>query len=582
MKKIIAFLLAAMLLITAFAGCSGEKKAEDDSPSPVALKVGEMEFTVEDMNYMYMTTFNDVYNTFYSYYGSYISAILDITKPLEEQMIEEDLSWHQYIVDITKDTTVTIASIYQIGKEEGFVLPELYQNDIDTLDEQLEEIAAEAGMTRDEYIYYSYGEDISVEAIKKMTEIQIFCNAYVQDYRATVEVSDEDIAAYYKANKNEVDTVDFHFYTSYYGAAEGEEPAITKEEAEIQANSLSETKSFEEFVALAKEFTTDEKQKLDFDEGEPTLFAGADYSSTGIEEVSEWLFDENRKTGDTMVYHDEEYTGYIAIMFKERVAPDYDYINIRHILIAPEAAEDGSVSDEAWANAEAKANEIYDGYLAGEQTEEAFAELAKEHSADGNAAQGGIYENVRKGQMVPTFNDWCFDEARAVGDTGIVKTPYGYHLMYFSGFGENNLTATIRPIIVEEKFNAFVVECENAYSSETTAEMENVGGMLDDIINSANEATGTADSKTEKETKSYTGIIIGVLVAIILVCIVIIIKNGGTKKSEPIEESEELSETEEPILEATDEDLTEEELLAEEAFEETVSEEETEEEATEE
>jgi hypothetical protein len=52
-----------------------------------------------------------------------------------------------------------------------------------------------------------------------------------------------------------------------------------------------------------------------------------------------------------------------------------------------------------------------------------------------------------------------------------------------------------------------------------------------------------------------------------------IIKNAGKKKTEPEAETEELSETEEPVLEATDEDLTEEELLAEEAFEENPSEE---------
>ena len=582
MKKFVAFLLAAMLLVTMFAGCSGEQKTEEDAPSPVAFKVGEMEFTVEDMNYMYMTSFNDVYNTFYNYYGEYLNYILDVSKPLEEQMLEEDRSWHQYIIEITIDSTKALAGVYQTAMKNGFVLPEEHQKDIDTFDEQLESIASEVGMTKEEYLFYSYGEDVSIEAVKKMTEIQIVSNAYMEAYREDIEVSEEDVEAYYSSNKKDIDTVDFQFYTSYYGAAEGEEPALTKEEAEAQANKLVAVESKEEFISLAKEFTTDEKQKLAFEEGEPTLFSGASYTSTGIEEVSEWLFDENRKAGDTMVYHDEEFTGYIAMMFERRVDPDYDYVNVRHALIAPEKAEDGSISDEAWANAEAKANEIYDGYLAGETTEEAFAELAKEHSADGNAAQGGIYENVKKGQMVPTFNDWCFDEARQPGDSGIVKTPYGYHLMYFVGFGDNNLTATIRPIIVNEKFNAFVAECEVNYSAEATDEMENVGGMLDDIINSANEAAGTntaTDSESEKEVKSYSEIIIGVLVAIILVCIVIIIKNGGKKKAKPSEETEE---AEESVLEATDEDLTEEELLAEEAFEENSSEEETAEEATEE
>ena len=35
--------------------------------------------------------------------------------------------------------------------------------------------------------------------------------------------------------------------------------------------------------------------------------------------------------------------------------------------------------------------------------------------------------------MVEPFENWCFDEVRVVGDYGLVKTQYGYHIMYFSG-----------------------------------------------------------------------------------------------------------------------------------------------------
>ena len=31
------------------------------------------------------------------------------------------------------------------------------------------------------------------------------------------------------------------------------------------------------------------------------------------------------------------------------------------------------------------------------------------------------------------FLDWCFADGRQPGDYGIVKTDYGYHVMYFVG-----------------------------------------------------------------------------------------------------------------------------------------------------
>jgi len=33
--------------------------------------------------------------------------------------------------------------------------------------------------------------------------------------------------------------------------------------------------------------------------------------------------------------------------------------------------------------------------------------------------------------MVPEFNDWCFDENRKYGDYDLVRTSYGYHVMFF-------------------------------------------------------------------------------------------------------------------------------------------------------
>ncbi len=73
----------------------------------------------------------------------------------------------------------------------------------------------------------------------------------------------------------------------------------------------------------------------------------------------------------------------------------------------------------------------------GRHTEDSFAELANELSADtGSNTKGGLYTEVYKGQMVTEFNDWCFDESRQPGDTGIVYNEgsyTGYHVIYFVG-----------------------------------------------------------------------------------------------------------------------------------------------------
>ena len=142
---------------------------------------------------------------------------------------------------------------------------------------------------------------------------------------------------------------------------------------------------------------------------------------TPTEEELEAFFDE----------HAEDYAA-------SGITKDTKTVDVRHVLIMPEGATSANIrtetfSDEAWAWAEAKAQELLDGWKAGEATEDTFAQLANENSADSDGTDGGLYTGVTQGQMVETFDAWCFDEARAYGDVDIVKTEYGYHIMFFVG-----------------------------------------------------------------------------------------------------------------------------------------------------
>ena len=134
-------------------------------------------------------------------------------------------------------------------------------------------------------------------------------------------------------------------------------------------------------------------------------------------------------------YYEEHAEGYTA----SGITKETKSVDVRHILIYPEGADSSTIfsqefSEEAWAAGESSAQAILEQFLAGEQTEDAFAALANENSQDpGSNQNGGLYEGVTEGQMVTAFNDWCFDTARQPGDTGVVKTEYGYHVMYFVG-----------------------------------------------------------------------------------------------------------------------------------------------------
>ncbi len=157
---------------------------------------------------------------------------------------------------------------------------------------------------------------------------------------------------------------------------------------------------------------------------------------------------------------------------------DKNVVNVRHILVQPESttAEDGStsISEEAWAAAESRAQSLYEEWKKGEATEETFAQLATDNTQDpGSQSSGGLYNDVYPGQMVTEFNDWCFADERQVGDHGVVKTSYGYHIMFFSGEGDFVYwKAAVADMMVGEQMNEFIANVRGG--QELTADQSKV------------------------------------------------------------------------------------------------------------
>lgn len=150
-------------------------------------------------------------------------------------------------------------------------------------------------------------------------------------------------------------------------------------------------------------------------------------------------------------------------------------IDVRHILLQPEeeaAGTDDSGSkvytEEQMKEARAAAQDVLDQWLAGEKTEDNFGELAKAYSADGSSSAGGLYKGVTPGQMVPTFNDWCFDPARQPGDYGLVETQFGVHVMYFVKASETEYWySTAEQELLSQRQSDWVASVADAHPVET-------------------------------------------------------------------------------------------------------------------
>lgn len=179
---------------------------------------------------------------------------------------------------------------------------------------------------------------------------------------------------------------------------------------------------------------------------------------------------------------------------------DLPDVNVRHILIEPEADEDGNISDDAWTAAEEKAQEILAEWQAGDADEESFGELANTYSTDGGSnTNGGLYEDVYPGQMVTEFNDWCFDASRKSGDTGIVKTSFGYHVMYFVSFTDTYYYKTVAEQELRySEYSDYINELVSQYTSSLTSDAGIVEpSAVKEIQQSAAEQAAQAEQEAQ-------------------------------------------------------------------------------------
>lgn len=167
------------------------------------------------------------------------------------------------------------------------------------------------------------------------------------------------------------------------------------------------------------------------------------------DEVSEWIFGGEAGQYVTKIFKDydkktDKYTLEVVMINNPMYRDDYVTKDMMHILLG--VGNYGPYKKDA--DAKAKADEVLAAFKAGELTKEAFEKLAEKNTSDG----GILYENVEKDKMADEIDKWIYDENRKAGDTDIVKTSYGYHVMYFVGDGEIAWELQADKLLIEEAY----------------------------------------------------------------------------------------------------------------------------------
>ncbi len=448
-------------------------KSANDMKNKVAMTVGEKEISGAEFEYQY----KDSILTFQTQFSDIISALgVDFQGDLGAQQYTEDQTWKDYFISSAVDSLTERYLILNDAEKAGYTLSDEAKDAVIAECDSLKDALTSMGIAFDAYLQTIYTKDTTYNAFKNYTVLNATASNFVQDVVVPgFSIDDAKLNSYYDANKDDLDTVDFRYHLFSYSVptdvAEGDESY--KDSAKAQADAALAAITDEDSFVPAVE------AQLADGETVGTTLSKSVYKENLLPDLADWLFDSARAEGDTTVI--EGNGGFFVLYYVGRDKGDYETVNVRHILITPEAEEhdhsDETVDDEAIhaaadEAAKAKAEEVLNEWLAGDKTEDSFVALAASNSDD--TAVGGLYSQVVKGQMIEEFDAWIFDSARKAGDYDIVKTDYGYHIMYFVGQDEIAWKLKAQTSIENEEYDAYIADLESKYEVVTYDEVMNL------------------------------------------------------------------------------------------------------------
>lgn len=453
-------------------------------------KVNKVEF-----DYAYNTSKNN----YITQYGSYLSYFgLDTSKDLSTQMYSDTLTWQDYFEQNAVDSLKQNKALMAEAKAAGFTYDTT--DEYNTFKETIKTSAAAAGVSDKEYVRSIYGSYATMGRIEEYVKNDMVMNAYYQKLQEDNAPSDDEIQSYYEENKATYDSVDYRLTTieadlptepteladpveetaaDTTGTTDGTAATDTTQDTAYQPSDAEIAKAMEDAKVLADD--AEQTVAKDGEAHENEKKSSVNYM------ISDWLFDDARKAGDTTVITNDNSHCYYVVAFEKRYLDETPSADVR--VIIPTEDKNGEEILEEWKN--------------GAATEDSFAELCKKYTQDTSAVEnGGLFEQVTKTGMTEELSNWIFDSSRQAGDTVAITVSDTTYVLYYIGQDQPEWKINIK--------NTLVSDTMSQHMQDITADVtvEDPKGKLNYLKVQAEESaaaeTETATAETQEITEEQT------------------------------------------------------------------------------
>lgn len=400
--------------------------------SATAATINGTKYTAADVQYY----FNGYYNTYYAW------GIFDTSTSLKNQVQDEEsgATWYDFLLDRSLEAMAADTAMADKAQAEGYTLSQEGQASIDNTLQQLNSTWVVRGYSsRDAFLQAMYGPYMTYNQFVSILTKQTLASDFADATRDALTYTDADYDAYYKEHTTDLDTFtlsQFVFQATVDNSnSELSEEQVSSALAELKTEKKAQAEALQAKLeagespdALAEEYADDLASSQ----------ISTSQMGSGVNAAfRDWAAESARKNGDVTLIESDSDTSctYYVVRFENRERADDDLsCDVRHILAAAETDEGAEEpTAEQFAAAKARAEEWLSQWQAGAADEDSFATLAAEYSEDGgSASSGGLIAGVTaSSNLVDPFKEWTLNPARKPGDTGLVQTSYGWHVMYY-------------------------------------------------------------------------------------------------------------------------------------------------------
>lgn len=467
LSSLIAVVIIAILVVLGVRYYTVPNSNEKMNPGNVVMTVGNTDVSVGMYNFYYQNIVKQ-----YVQYASNGYYDIDLSKDFSTQYTTDDdgneISWQDRFKENTTELIKKNTIYYQKGIESGITLTDAQKEMIETQLDNIKNAASSANLGVNEYIAQTYGDNCGLETLRKYLEQNYISSVYYYQQQIKLRPSEDELNAYFKENENDYKSCSYAILEAEYDTSSDATKKAAVDNAKAAIAKITDEDSMKALIPefcsdliskyISAGYFTDESDAVD-------AFAGAmdsksvksDVESNFGEDIADWMFNTDTAVGSLNYYADENARVIYIIMKTSQPALDSDsaskVYSVRHILVIPKSGDDDSSSssssstatkeytEEEWAAALEKANSILDEYNKGDKTELSFAELAEKYTDDTSSTSvnmnnmyGGGIMDTQLGQMVSDFENWAIDSSRKYGDVEIVKSSYGYHIMFFISY----------------------------------------------------------------------------------------------------------------------------------------------------